>query len=129
MASLAPEPAATPDAAPIDLIGLLYAGPRRFLTLVADARALLADDVPLDLVLQRKVSGRREVGTDLGNHDWVSDWLLVPAMLGGAGGVGCSSGREGQDTAVLHRSRLARWRSDDIPRLPLPDLHRSGRTA
>jgi RNA polymerase sigma-70 factor (ECF subfamily) len=45
-------------------------------------RALLADDVRLDLVSQRKASGRREVGTYLGNYDRVRDWLLVPALLG-----------------------------------------------
>jgi RNA polymerase sigma-70 factor (ECF subfamily) len=45
-------------------------------------RALLADDVRLDLVSQRKASGRREVGTYLGNYDRVTDWRLVPAVLG-----------------------------------------------
>jgi RNA polymerase sigma-70 factor (ECF subfamily) len=45
-------------------------------------RALLADDVRLDLVSQRKASGRREVGAYLGNYDRVSDWLLAPAVLG-----------------------------------------------
>ena len=45
-------------------------------------RALLADDVRLDLVSQRKASGRREVGTYLGNYNRVTDWLLVPAALG-----------------------------------------------
>jgi len=45
-------------------------------------RALLADDVRLDLVSQRKASGRREVGTYLGNYDRIGGWLLVPAVLG-----------------------------------------------
>ena len=45
-------------------------------------RALLADDVRLDLVSQRKASGRRDVGTYLGNYDRVTDWRLVPALLG-----------------------------------------------
>jgi RNA polymerase sigma-70 factor (ECF subfamily) len=45
-------------------------------------RALLAEDVRLDLVSQRKASGRREVGAYLGNYDRVTDWLLVPARLG-----------------------------------------------
>ena len=45
-------------------------------------RALLADDVRLDLVSQRKASGRRDVGTYLGNYDRVTDWRLVPAVLG-----------------------------------------------
>ena len=46
-------------------------------------RALLADDIRLDLVSQRKASGRREVGAYLGNYNRASDWLLVPAALGG----------------------------------------------
>ena len=46
-------------------------------------RALLADDVRLDLVSQRKASGRREVGAYLGNYDRVGDWLVVPAVLDG----------------------------------------------
>lgn len=45
-------------------------------------RALLADDIRLDLVSQRKASGRREVGAYLGNYDRVDDWLMVPAALG-----------------------------------------------
>ena len=46
-------------------------------------RALLADDIRLDLVSQRKASGRREVGAYLGNYDRLGDWLMVPAALGG----------------------------------------------
>lgn len=46
-------------------------------------RTLLADDVRLDLVSQRKASGRREVGAYLGNYDRIADWSLMPAMLGG----------------------------------------------
>ena len=46
-------------------------------------RALLADDVRLDLVSHRKASGRREVGNYLGNYDRMSDWWLVPAALCG----------------------------------------------
>lgn len=46
-------------------------------------RALLADDVRLDLVSQRKAAGRREVGQYLGNYDRALDWRLVPAWLEG----------------------------------------------
>jgi RNA polymerase sigma-70 factor (ECF subfamily) len=46
-------------------------------------RALLADDVRLDLVAQRKASGRRDVGVYFSNYDRVSDWRVAPARLGG----------------------------------------------
>ena len=46
-------------------------------------RSLLADDVRLDLVSQRKAAGRREVGTYFTNYDRVSDWCLASAWLGG----------------------------------------------
>jgi RNA polymerase sigma-70 factor (ECF subfamily) len=46
-------------------------------------RALLADDVRLDLVSQRKASGRRDVGVYFSNYDRTDDWRLAPARLGG----------------------------------------------
>ena len=46
-------------------------------------RALLADDVRLDLVSQRKAAGRREVGQYFGNYERAADWHLVPVWLDG----------------------------------------------
>ncbi|MEJ8810170.1 RNA polymerase sigma factor [Variovorax ureilyticus] len=46
-------------------------------------RAMLADDVRLDLVSRRKAAGRREVSLYFGNDGRVSDWHLVPAHLDG----------------------------------------------
>ncbi|SEA20048.1 RNA polymerase sigma factor [Variovorax sp. YR216] len=46
-------------------------------------RAMLADDVRLDLVSRRKAAGRREVSLYFGNYGRVSDWHLVPAHLDG----------------------------------------------
>jgi RNA polymerase sigma-70 factor (ECF subfamily) len=46
-------------------------------------RALLADDVRLDLVSQRKAAGRRDVGTYFSNYDGARDWHLHPAWLDG----------------------------------------------
>lgn len=46
-------------------------------------RALLADDVRLDLVSQRKAAGRRDVGMYLSNYDRARDWHLHPAWLEG----------------------------------------------
>ncbi|VTU36851.1 RNA polymerase sigma factor [Variovorax sp. PBL-E5] len=44
-------------------------------------RAMLADDVRLDLVSRRKAAGRREVGVYFGNYDRTEGWRLQPAWL------------------------------------------------
>jgi RNA polymerase sigma factor (sigma-70 family) len=46
-------------------------------------RALLAEDVRLDLVSRWKRAGHRDVSSYYGNYDKVTDWLLVPAWLEG----------------------------------------------
>jgi len=46
-------------------------------------RALLADDVRLDLVSRRQASGRREVGVYFTNYERLHDWQLAPAWLDG----------------------------------------------
>jgi RNA polymerase sigma-70 factor (ECF subfamily) len=46
-------------------------------------RALLADDVRLDLVSRRKAAGRREVGTYLGNYQRTPGWRVRPAWFDG----------------------------------------------
>jgi len=46
-------------------------------------RALLADDVKLDVVSRRKAAGRRDVGEYFGNYERLTDWHLVPAWLDG----------------------------------------------
>jgi hypothetical protein len=45
-------------------------------------RALLADDVKLDLVSRRKLAGR-EAGTYFTNYERAHDWHLTPAWLDG----------------------------------------------
>jgi RNA polymerase sigma-70 factor (ECF subfamily) len=46
-------------------------------------RAMLADDVRLDLVSRSQRAGRRDVGVYFTNYNLVTDWLLRPAWLGG----------------------------------------------
>ena len=46
-------------------------------------RALLADEVKLDLVSRRKAAGRREVGSYFSNYASVAGWRLIPAWLDG----------------------------------------------
>jgi RNA polymerase sigma factor (sigma-70 family) len=45
-------------------------------------RAMLAEDVRLDLVSRSQRSGRRAVGGYLSNYDTLPGWRLVPAWLG-----------------------------------------------
>jgi hypothetical protein len=46
-------------------------------------RAMLADDVRLDLVSRRKAAGRREVAIYFTNYSRMNDWRLAPAWLDG----------------------------------------------
>ena len=46
-------------------------------------RAMLADDVKLDLVSQRKAAGRREVSNYFANYERATDWHVIPAWLDG----------------------------------------------
>ncbi len=46
-------------------------------------RAMLAEDVRLDLVSRSRRSGRQEVGGYLGNYEAFGGWYLVPAWLEG----------------------------------------------
>ena len=46
-------------------------------------RAMLADDVRLDLVQRSQRTGRRDVGVYFTNYDQVSNWRLRPAWLEG----------------------------------------------
>ena len=46
-------------------------------------RAMLADEVRLDLVSRAQRAGRRAVGTYFTNYDSVADWHLVPGWLDG----------------------------------------------
>lgn len=46
-------------------------------------RALLADDVRLDLVSRRKAAGRREVGVYFANYERHAPWHVRPAWLDG----------------------------------------------
>jgi len=46
-------------------------------------RALLSEDVQLDVVARSRRSGRRDVGVYFTNYDALRDWHLVPAWLEG----------------------------------------------
>jgi RNA polymerase sigma-70 factor (ECF subfamily) len=46
-------------------------------------RNMLADDVRLDLVAKRRMSGRSEVSNYFGNYSGIADWRLVPGLVDG----------------------------------------------
>jgi RNA polymerase sigma-70 factor (ECF subfamily) len=46
-------------------------------------RAMISDDVRLDLVNRTHMRGKAEVSRYFGNYDKVSDWHLVPGLVEG----------------------------------------------
>jgi RNA polymerase sigma-70 factor (ECF subfamily) len=46
-------------------------------------RAMIADDIRLDLVSKTRMKGKAEVSHYFGNYSKVSDWHLVPGMVEG----------------------------------------------
>jgi RNA polymerase sigma-70 factor (ECF subfamily) len=46
-------------------------------------RAMIADDVRLDLVNKMRMSGKAEVSRYFGNYSKIADWHLVPGMVEG----------------------------------------------
>ena len=46
-------------------------------------RAMIADDVRLELVSKTRMNGKAEVSRYFGNYDKVGDWRLVPGLLEG----------------------------------------------
>ncbi|MDB5631832.1 MAG: polymerase, sigma-24 subunit, subfamily [Tardiphaga sp.] len=83
------ELAREPEDAPIPVLteaerALLTAYVDRFNARDVDAvRAMLAEEVRLDLVARHKVAGRVEVSKYFGNYGKLRDWLLVPGMVDG----------------------------------------------
>ena len=74
-------------------------------------RALLADDVRLDLVSRRKAAGRRDVGVYFTNYQSARDWRLVPGWLDGREVLGVM--RDAQGTRPDYFIELS-WRDDCV---------------
>jgi RNA polymerase sigma-70 factor (ECF subfamily) len=83
------ELALEPEDAPMPVLAereraLLAAYVDRFNARDVDAvRAMLADEVRLDLVARHKLAGRREVSKYFGNYAGIADWHLVPGLVEG----------------------------------------------
>jgi RNA polymerase sigma factor (sigma-70 family) len=76
------------DTQPMDSASSVSAALRRYAQLFNahdwdGVRALLADDVRLDLVSRRKIAGRAEVGVYFTNYERMPEWHLVPGLLDG----------------------------------------------
>jgi RNA polymerase sigma-70 factor, ECF subfamily len=83
------ELAREPEDAPVAVLAereraLLAAYVDRFNARDVDAiRAMLADEVRLDLVARRKLAGRSEVSKYFGNYAKTEDWHLMPGLVDG----------------------------------------------
>ena len=88
-------------------------------------RALLAEDVRLDLVSRVQRAGKRNVGNYFSNYDRLADWHLVPAWLDGREVIAVLSRRAGRAAELLHRARGGERRHRRDPRFPLCAVHRS----
>jgi RNA polymerase sigma-70 factor (ECF subfamily) len=50
-------------------------------------RAMIADDVRLELVNKTRLNGKAEVSRYFGNYDKVADWHLVPGLVEGRSAI------------------------------------------
>jgi RNA polymerase sigma-70 factor (ECF subfamily) len=74
-------------------------------------RELLAEDVRLDLVSQRKAAGRRAVANYFSNYERASGWRMAPALLEGCEVLAVLAAAN--DTAPRYFIELT-WRDDRV---------------
>jgi RNA polymerase sigma-70 factor (ECF subfamily) len=82
---------------------------------VEAVRAMLADEVRLDLVARHKVSGRAEVAKYFNNYDRLHDWRLVPAVLEGRAAALVCDPRDVSEAPQYFV--LLAWRADRLLRI------------
>jgi RNA polymerase sigma-70 factor (ECF subfamily) len=112
------ELALEPEDAPIPALpqherALLAAYVDRFNARDVDAvRAMLADEVRLDLVARHKLAGRSQVSKYFGNYANIQDWHLVPGLVDGrAAALVCDPGDPiGQPRYFV----LLNWTADGV---------------
>jgi RNA polymerase sigma-70 factor (ECF subfamily) len=75
-------------------------------------RNMLGDEVRLDLVARRQMSGRREVGTYFQNYDLVYDWHLAPGFVDGHPAVLVRDPRDASTTPSYFV--LLQWAGDRV---------------
>lgn len=75
-------------------------------------RALIAEDVQLELVSRLRLRGKAEVSTYFGNYDRISDWTLSPGFVDGRPAILIRNPQE-PDGAV-RGFMLVEWRDERV---------------
>ena len=75
-------------------------------------RAMIADDVRLDLVNKTRLNGKAEVSRYFGNYDKISDWHLVPGLVEGRPAILVFD--PGQPGAPPKYFMLLNWSADKV---------------
>jgi RNA polymerase sigma-70 factor, ECF subfamily len=79
-------------------------------------RDTLAEEVRLDLVARKRLSGRGEVGNYFDNYSRLQDWRLVPGLVDGrAAALVCDR----DDKSVFRPARMVGRRAHQHPRFSL----------
>ena len=87
-------------------------------------RAMIADDVRLDLVNKTRMSGKAEVSRYFGNYSKVADWHLVPGLVEGRpGDPGIRSRRARNAAEIFHAAAMGGRQGRRDPRFPPRALH------
>ncbi len=82
-------------------------------------RAMIADDVRLDLVNRTRLNGKAEVSRYFGNYSKVSDWHLVPGLVEGRPAILVFDPDEPASQAeIFHAAAMVRRQGRDHPRFP-----------
>ena len=77
-------------------------------------RAMLGEDVRLDVVTMSQRRGRREVGTYVHNYSRITDWHLVPGWIEGKEVIGVFAGPRDRTLRYLIEIRFAGGQVADI---------------
>jgi RNA polymerase sigma-70 factor (ECF subfamily) len=75
-------------------------------------RAMISDDVRLDLVNRRRLNGRAEVSTYFGNYSKIPDWHLVPGLVEGRPAILVFD--PSQPAAAPKYFMLLQWSADKV---------------
>jgi RNA polymerase sigma factor (sigma-70 family) len=110
------------DAQPLESASAVSAALKRYVQLFNahdwdGVRALLADDVRLDLVSRRKIAGRAEVGVYFTNYARMTGWHLVPGLLDGREVIAVHEGSAPRPSYYIE----LQWRDGRIAQIK--DLH------
>ena len=74
-------------------------------------RALIAEDIQLDVVNRLRLSGKREASTYFGNYDRASDWALSLGFVDGRPAILI---RNPQAEGAVRGFMLIGWRGDEV---------------